>query len=170
MTWKTLEAPARSGSVSKNFVLTMSANAAKAGKPPSVRIVLRPDRLDCAWLKKGASVKVDLGEAEDVGRLRISENGPFLVTRVGGGQKNGSADVHPLQIIISKLPGQAAGAFKAMPVNFTVSGPRALIIDLPYWAISAERTPANDPKGAPFKLGAPSHAAVNRERGVPGAV
>ena len=103
--------------------VTLSCAAAKR-----LYLVVRPSaRIE--WLKPGALVSVQHGEAADAGRLRIVPNGLHLVKKTGGKiSKNIAA-----MLVLPLLPGMAALGHKPQAVEF-VGGARFLDIVLPVWA------------------------------------
>jgi hypothetical protein len=134
------------------------------------RLHFWPGRMTNApsWLGAAKSVSVDIGIDKDVGYIRISPGGVFKICYAPRGKNNGDGEI--LCILIEPLPEVRDGNFGPDACDYSVfkeNGPQEImLIDLPDWAYA---TSAGKPAPIPaftYKLGAPSHAAVNKGRGV----
>lgn len=138
----------------------MSCNGAGKRYQPWTSILIRPEQVGLPWIAKGAMAKVQIGNGQDAGKLRISAKGPFSF-RAAAGKSTA------LLLRIPGLQNHANGAQPLRAVSYTISD-LSIIIDLPGWALGSttQQPPVATATGAPFKLGAPSHADVLRGKGV----
>lgn len=178
MTFRPLDIPKLSGGKSTQVAVTMSTNSGTGRVRKLNRIVFRTQHLKaCCFLRTDELVKVEIGDGEDSGKIRISPNGNFRVSYAGGG-KTEPARERALSIVLPPLPGQKPQASSATPVRFT-EAEWEIIIDLPSWAIGDAAAAGTEPPeqnstspfppGKPYRISAPSSAAVLKERGVVGA-
>jgi hypothetical protein len=169
MTWNALD-PAinKNKSAVADMLIAASANGANGRFQPWFQLMFRPALIGAWFLEVGQMVSVELGTDIDSGRLRIAPNGTFPLKKSGGyGRGDGGTSI----LRLAALPGQSKEAFSATRVLYELDE-EALIIDLPRWACldpTEKKLPNGQPApptpaGKPFKLGAPSHADVTKQR------
>ncbi len=151
MSWVALAPRAKT---SASPVVTISVS--KAGGPlvqrayVTVRPTLLPGGLD--WWRNRAAVQVDMGVAENAGRVRIARDGPYkIMGAVGRDVKGGKVAAPTLQIALDGLP--AAGLARTKVLWELVGD--ALIVTLPWSAAKGMSTSKPAASASPPRVDAP---------------
>ncbi len=155
---------------SATMVVSCSSNGAGARFSHWLGVTIRAREIDLAWLKVGALVKVQRNGVQ----MRLCNDGAHVLGNVGGWKA-----VKDTSLCVLRLPALATQSrmkFGSTRCDYEIAE-GMLVFTLPAWCFSEiaaqgaipdiARPPAAG--AAPFKIGAPSHADVNRRRGVPGA-
>ena len=123
---------------------------------------LRQEFFKMDWLRAGARVDVAIGRGEHAGALRILSGSDFVLLNSTGRNKDPNKAVVVLRL--PAMAGQSAAKFKARALSFEVAGGGIVIhiSELLTRGSPAEAQPSAS--GAPFKMSAPSHAAVLTDR------
>jgi hypothetical protein len=153
-------ARADQGSAAKSIVVGISCNKAGGRFQRWITLYFSPAALGLPWVAKGQTVSVGLGAGTDAGKLRISRNGAFFLKKPAG----------RAQRLIVRIPGlqnQSPAVQPLRAVSYMIAD-QSIVIDLPGWALgkTAQQPAVAQMPGAPFKLGAPSHADVLRGQGI----